>query len=229
MMKVHSSQAYCKLDTKEQVQWTQNWLADTRRTAILNDWSKLIKLKTNEPIFSADFTISPDGSNIRQRLYIYNNSNPTSQLRNVVVLANFSVGNQNINPNFPTDAYTYPMTWYNLMDNTPVTITSPTATIALAPGQFRVYGNKPSTLSSNEIELTKNNIDIFPNPTSNSFALSVDITQVEIYTITGQLIKLFSNVISNQQLDITNLETGMYLIKTTDINGTSQTKKLIKK
>lgn len=218
----------CKLDTKEQVQWTQNWLADTRRTAILSDWSKLIKLKTNEPIFSADFTINPDGSNIRQRLYVYNNSNPTTQLRNVVVIANFSVGNQNINPNFPTDAYTYPMTWYNLIDNTPITITSPTATIALTPGQFRVYGNKPSTLSTDELELNKTNIDLYPNPTKNSFVISADATQVEIYNITGQLIKSFSNVISNQQLDITNLETGMYLIKITDVNGTSQAKKIIK-
>ena len=120
------------------------------------------------------------------------------------------------------------MTWYNLIDNTPITITSPTATIALTPGQFRVYGNKPSTLSTDELELNKTNIDLYPNPTKNSFVISADATQVEIYNITGQLIKSFSNVISNQQLDITNLETGMYLIKITDVNGTSQSKKLIK-
>ncbi|MFN7014888.1 MAG: T9SS type A sorting domain-containing protein, partial [Bacteroidia bacterium] len=178
-------------------------------------------------VFSSDYALSTDGSNIRQRLYVYNNSIPTTQLRNVVVIANFSVGNQNINPSFPTDAYSYPMTWYNLMDNTPVTITSPTATITLAPGQFRVYGNKPSTLSSNELELIKNNIDVYPNPTRNSFALSADVNQVEIYSITGQLIKSFNNVISNQQLDITNLETGMYLIKIIDANGANQSKKLI--
>ena len=218
----------CKLDTKEQVQWTQNWLSDTRRTAILSDWSKFISLKTSEPVFSSDFAISPDGSNIRQRLYVYNNTFPTTQLRNVVVIANFSVGNQSINPNFPTDVYTYPMTWYNLMDNTPVTITSPTATIALAPGQFRVYGNKPSTLSSNDLEMIKNEVMIYPNPTRNSFALSADVTLVEIYNITGQIIKSFNNATSNQQFDITDLETGIYLIKLTDNNGTSQTNKLIK-
>ena len=218
----------CKLDTKEQVQWTQNWLSDTRRTAILSDWSKFISLKTSEPVFSSDFAISPDGSNIRQRLYVYNNTFPTTQLRNVVVIANFSVGNQSINPSFPTDVYTYPMTWYNLMDNTPVTITSPTATIALAPGQFRVYGNKPSTLSSNDLEMIKNEVMIYPNPTRNSFALSADVTLVEIYNITGQIIKSFNNATSNQQFDITDLETGIYLIKLTDNNGTSQTNKLIK-
>ena len=149
-------------------------------------------------------------------------------MRNVVVIANFSVGNQSINPSFPTDVYTYPMTWYNLMDNTPVTITSPTATIALAPGQFRVYGNKPSTLSSNDLEMIKNEVMIYPNPTRNSFALSADVTLVEIYNITGQIIKSFNNATSNQQFDITDLETGIYLIKLTDNNGTSQTKKLIK-
>lgn len=203
-------------------------MSDTRRTAILSDWSKFISLKTSEPVFSSDFAISPDGSNIRQRLYVYNNTFPTTQLRNVVVIANFSVGNQSINPSFPTDVYTYPMTWYNLMDNTPVTITSPTATIALAPGQFRVYGNKPSTLSSNDLEMIKNEVMIYPNPTRNSFALSADVTLVEIYNITGQIIKSFNNATSNQQFDITDLETGIYLIKLTDNNGTSQTNKLIK-
>ncbi len=218
----------CKLDTKEQVQWTQNWLADARRTAILSDWSKMISLKTTEPVFSSDFAISPDGSNIRQRLYVYNNSYPTTQLRNVVVIANFSVGSQNINPSFPTDVYTYPMTWYNLMDNTPITINSPTATIALAPGQFRVYGNRPSTLSSEDFATNLNNISLYPNPTKNSFAISADVSNVEIYNITGQLVKSFTNVISDQELDITNLNSGIYLVKMTNGNGTSQTKKLIK-
>ena len=74
----------------------------------------------------------------------------------------------------------------------------------------------------------QNNINLYPNPTKNSFALSADMAKVEIYNITGQLIKSFNNIISNQQLDITNLEVGIYLIKLTDRNGTSQSKKLIK-
>ena len=219
----------CKLDTKEQVQWTGNWLADARRTSILSDWSKLIKLKTSELVFMGDHSISPDVNNVKQRIYIYDTTIPTTQLRNVVVLANFSVANLTINPNFPTDVYTYPMTWYDLMDNnTPVVINNPTDVISINSGRFRVYGNKPATLSSDDFETIQNYITIYPNPTKNSFALTQDASKVEIYNIAGQLVKTFNNVISNQQLDSTNLETGLYLIKITDINGISQTKKMLK-
>ncbi|TAF11492.1 MAG: T9SS C-terminal target domain-containing protein [Flavobacteriia bacterium] len=219
----------CKLDTKEQVQWTGNWLADARRTSILRDWSKLIKLKTSEPVFMGDHAISPDVNNVKQRIYIYDNTIATTQLRNVVVLANFSVANLTINPSFPTDVYTYPMTWYDLMDNNaPVVINNPTDVISVNSGRFRVFGNKPATLSSDDFETIQNNIAIYPNPTKNSFALTQDASRLEIYNIAGQLVKTFNNVISNQQLDSTNLETGLYLIKITDTNGISQTKKMLK-
>lgn len=221
----------CKLDTKPQVQWTENWLSDPRRISILNDWTKLIKMKTNEAVFMADHAISPDGgNNLRQRIYIYNNSFPTSQLRNVVVIANFGVANASINPSFPTDAYTYPMVWYDLMnDNAPVTINNPTDLILVNSGRFRVFGNRPATtLSNDDFTSIEREITIYPNPTRNTFAISSDVAQVEIYNITGQMIRTFTNVISNQELDINNLEAGIYLVKMTDNNGTSLTKKLIK-
>ena len=219
----------CKLDTKEQVQWTENWLADARRTSILSDWSRMIQLKTTEAVFMGDHAISPDGNNVKQRIYIYDNTIPTSQLRNVVVIANFSVANLTINPSFPTDAYTYPMTWYDLMDNnTPVVINNPTDLITVNSGRFRVFGNQPSTLSSTDFETNINTISIYPNPSKNSFAITEDASKIEIYNITGQLVNTFINVSKNQPLDSSNLETGLYLIKITDTNGISQTQKMLK-
>jgi len=219
----------CKLSTKTQVQWTENWLSDTRRTSILSDWSKMIKLKTTEPVFMGDHTISPDASNVRQRIYIYDNSFPTTQLRNVVVLANFSVANLTINPSFPTDVYTYPMTWYDLMNNNaPVVITSPTALISVNSGRFRVFGNQPSTLSNIDFDVASNEILVYPNPAKNIFSISKGANQIEIYTLTGQLVKSFENIQTEQEVDIQSLQTGIYSIKIVDYNGISQTKKLIK-
>ena len=220
----------CKLSTKEQVQWTQNWLSDPRRTSILSDWSKMIKLKTTEPVFMGDHSISPDANNVKQRIYIYNNSFPTTQLRNVVVLANFSVANLTINPNFPTDVYTYPMTWYDLMDNnTPVVITSPTALITVNSGRFRVFGNQPSsTLSNADFDTSSKEILIYPNPAKTSFSISKEANLIEIYTLTGQLVNAVEKIQIDQQVNIDNLQTGIYIIKIVDYNGLSQTKKLIK-
>ena len=96
-------------------------------------------------------------------------------------------------------------------------------------GRFRVFGNRPATtLSNNDFTSIEREITIYPNPTRNTFAISSDVAQVEIYNITGQMIRTFTNVISNQELDINNLEAGIYLVKMTDNNGTSLTKKLIK-
>jgi len=214
----------CKLDTKEQVQWTENWLADPRRISIFNDWSRMIKLKINEPVFNGQYSISPNGSNIRQRIYVFDASLPTSQLRNVVILANFSVAPQNITPDFP-----YGGTWYNLMDDTSFNVTSLTAPINLLPGQFRVFGNRPSTLSTSNFDMNSN-VALAPNPASNSFSISVATSKVEIYSVTGQLVKSFNKAYElNYSFDISDLNKGIYFVKAADENGREKTMKLIKK
>lgn len=218
----------CKLDTKEQVQWTQNWLADARRTSILNDWSKMIKLKTSEPVFIGEHTMSTDGSNLKQRIHIFDNNLASNQLKNVVVLANFDTSNTTINPNFPTTGYNYPMTWYDLMDNnTPVTITSATALMTVNAGKFRVFGNQPSTLNSEDFNAFKPEISIYPNPVKNSFAINQAASRVEVYTITGQLVATYNTVAENQELLIDGLESGIYLVKIKDQNNVFQTKKIV--
>ncbi len=52
----------CKLDTKPQPQWTSNWLGDTNRSKIYNDWAKMITMKTVEPVFSGTATIANTSS-----------------------------------------------------------------------------------------------------------------------------------------------------------------------
>lgn len=219
----------CKLDTKTQVQWTQNWLADTRRTAILNDWSKLIKLKTSEPVFVGDHIMSTDGSNLKQRIHIFDNNLASTQLKNVVVVANFDTSTTTINPNFPTTGYTYPMTWYDLMDNnTPVTITSATALMTVNAGKFKVFGNRPSTLSSDDYNAFTPDIILYPNPVKNSFAISQDAAEVAIYTLTGQLVGNYASVAADQSISIEHLQLGIYLVKIKTTSGFIQMKKISK-
>jgi 1,4-alpha-glucan branching enzyme len=219
----------CKLDTKEQVQWTQNWLSNPTRASILSDWSKMIKLKTNEPVFVGDHIMSTDGSNLKQRIHIFDNNLASNQLKYVVVLANFDTSNTTINPNFPTTTgYTYPMTWYDLMDNnSPVTISSATALMTVNAGKFRVLGNQPSTLSSEDFIAFKPEISIYPNPVKNSFAINQAVSSVEVYTITGQLVASYNSVAANQELLIDGLESGIYLVKMKDQNNFIQTKKIV--
>ena len=212
----------CKLDTKPQPQWAENWLSDPIRGAIYQKYARLINLKTNEAVFNGDYSISPDGNNIRQRIYVYDNALPASQLKNVVILANFSVADLTIIPNFP-----YTGAWYDLMDDSPYNVTNTATPIAIPSGQFRIFGNQPSTLSTTAFDNTEK-VVVYPNPAKNSLFVSLDATKLEIYTITGQLVKSFTSVVANQNINIEDIQKGIYFIKITNAENNVIKSKFIK-
>ena len=94
-------------------------------------------------------------------------------------------------------------------------------------GKFRVFGNKPSTLSSEDFNAFKTEISIYPNPVKNSFALNQTVNGIEIYTITGQLVANYDSISANQEINVENLGTGIYLVKIKDIQNVYQTKKIV--
>jgi hypothetical protein len=85
----------CKLDTKPQPQWTSNWLGDSNRNKIYTDWSKMITMKTTEPVFLGTASIS-NTSTLLPNIKIANNALASTQLKDVLVLANFNVTTQNV-------------------------------------------------------------------------------------------------------------------------------------
>jgi hypothetical protein len=212
----------CKLATKQQPQWVDNWLANPARAKIYNDWSRLIALKETEPVFEGGYAISPNANNLKQRIYIFDNALPAGQLKNVVVLTNFSTSPIAITPDFP-----YTGTWYNLMDNAPINIASTTNPFTLAAGEFRVYGNMPSTLGTSNFAIN-DKVNLHPNPSSDYFSISTNTQKVEVYSITGQLVKTFEQQSSDYQFNISDLTNGVYFVKATDESHREKTMKLIK-
>lgn len=195
-------------------------MAIPERAKIYNDWSKIINLKRNNPVFKRNYSISPDGNNVRQRIYIFDNNLPTTQLKNVVVLANFSVASQGINPSFP-----YAGTWVNLMDNTTINVTNTTTPITIESGGFRIYGNQVA-LGSNDFQATSA-ITLYPNPSSGFFNLSQDVIKANVYSVTVQLVKIFGTKFSNYNFQISDSINGIYIVKATDSDGRTQSLKLI--
>jgi hypothetical protein len=212
----------CKLATKPQPQWTNNWLGVTERVKIYNDWAKMIAMKRNNQVFNGDYSISPNGSNIRQRIYVYDNTLPLSQLKNVVILANFSVASQNVTPDFP-----YVGTWVNLMDNTTINVTNTATQIAIEAGGFRIYGNQPALGTDDFNPFTE--LNLYPNPASTYFSIdNSSFTKVQIYAMTGQLVKTFENQLENYKYPISELNQGLYFVTVSDENNHQKTMKLIK-
>ncbi|MGJ8591009.1 MAG: alpha-amylase family glycosyl hydrolase [Aquaticitalea sp.] len=215
----------CKLDTKPQPQWTENWLGDTNRSKIYNDWARMIQLKQDEAVFEGDYDLNSGGT-LTPTLYVFDNALAPSELKNVVVLTNFDVTTQTITPNFP-----YPGQWYDLMDatgNTSLNVTSTTAGISIPAGQFRVFGNQPSTLSVEDANL-ESQFKIYPNPVNNAFYINKPVEDLQIFDLTGKLVKSFKgDFTQNDAFDISDLTQSIYLVKIENSIGQVFTSKLIK-
>ncbi len=75
-----------------------------------------------------------------------------------------------------------------------------------------------------------NTLKIYPNPASNSITLENESTieSVNIYNVIGQEVKVASPNANSITLDISNLETGIYIIKSVS-EGKTNTTKFVKK
>jgi len=212
----------CKLDTKPQPQWANNWLANATRNQIYNDWARLNDLKVNEAVFEGNYSI--DSGTLEPRIYVWDDALPSTQLKNVVILTNFDVTTQNVTPDFP-----YTGTWYDLMDptsNTTLNVTNTSTAISIEAGQFKIYGNQASTLSTDSYENSLNAI-VYPNPASTSFQINTSLEEVSIYDITGKRIKTFKdNFKIGHSFDISEISKGIYILKLNNL-GITDAKKLI--
>ncbi len=212
----------CKLDTKPQPQWTENWLGDANRSAIYNNWAKLINLKKTEDVFeNGDFAwnLSQTGS---PRLDIWTSTSPTATLSYIFVRTNFSDNTLNTGAGFP-----FTGTWYNMMDNSTINVTDTNMNISIETGGFRVYGNKATTLDFSQFS-AMDFVSLSPNPTLGTFTINTNPDRVEVYSITGQLVKSFKGTNTNNQYDVSELGQGVYLVKITDNNSNEKTMRLIK-
>lgn len=75
-----------------------------------------------------------------------------------------------------------------------------------------------TSLSINEIEINQN-LNFYPNPTSNSVFLDIEnqiIKNIYIYDLNGKLVSIQKNI--NNQIDLSNLQFGTYIINTDNQN-----------
>ncbi|KAF2507823.1 T9SS type A sorting domain-containing protein [Flavobacterium zhairuonense] len=213
----------CKLDTKPQPQWAENWLGDTNRNKIYYDWAKMINMKVTEPVFLGTATMA-SANTLTVNIKITNSNLAATQLKDVLILANFDVTPQNVATGFQ-----YTGTWYNLMDNSSINVSDVNATVNLAPGEYRIYGNKTANLALPDFGKTSA-VNLYPNPVSNYFTINVAVSKVQVYSITGQLVKSFaSNGNVDFQYNVSDLKTGLYVVKAHDENDKIQIMKFIKK
>ena len=87
---------------------------------------------------------------------------------------------------------------------------------------------KDSTLGLSESE-EKNNISIYPNPTTDYLYIKsdLDIKDIQISDLNGRIINNLE--FQDNKMNLASLQTGIYFAKISDINGKILTKKIVKK
>ena len=211
----------CKLDTKPQPQWTGNWLTDTNRSAIYNSWAKMIDMKKTENVFENGTYAWNIGNTGHPRLDVWTSTTQTAALSYVFVLTNFTDNTYNVVGGFP-----FTGTWANLMDNTTFNVSNVNMNISIELGGYRVFGNR--ALLNNDTFDALDFVALSPNPASTYFTINTLVEKVQIYSITGQLVKSFSNASIHDSFSIEDLTKGVYIVKISDANNREKTLRLIK-
>lgn len=219
----------CRTDPKP-VAFTIGYDTDANRKAIYNTWAKILAIRLANPVFNTK-TFTIQSGNLMPRIYIWNDALPSSILKNVVILANFTTASQNIVPDFP-----YTGTWINLMDNTSLAVSNTAAPITIEPGGFRIYGNTYGAMGIDEVVKSKNEVSLslLQNPVSGGVANirynNADNGVLSIYDLTGKEVKNYktSKKSGDQELSINGLSAGMYIIQLKSDKGMAMTKMIVK-
>lgn len=127
------------------IRW--EYFSDPDRKAIYETWSDLIKLKIGEPIFeTSNFDLDLGSTSGLKRIHLQLPSAATGEIQYVTILGNFGVEPQEINPGFQETGV-----WYEFLNgNKKFIVTDSQESITLEPGEFRIFGDEPSSLFPNE-------------------------------------------------------------------------------
>jgi hypothetical protein len=214
------------------IRW--DYYADPDRKNLYNNFAALIELKKNNPAFSSDnYSLYQVGK--AKRVNIQNSD------MDVVVLGNFDLSPQAIDPNFTKTG-----TWYEFFKGTTVEVTaaSQNTPISLLQGEYRLYTSKlvsrPAFLTGVE-DVTGDDssagllFDVYPNP----FAEETQIRftgedaylphTVEIFSTDGVRVRIMACPagISDVPLDGAGFAVGIYYIRVTS-GRLSSVKKIIR-
>ena len=218
----------CRTSPKP-VAFTLGYDTNANRKAIYDTWAKILQIKLGSQVFSSK-TYSVESGNLLPKIYIWDDTLPSTTLKNVVILANFTLDSQNVVPYFP-----YTGTWYNLMDNSTMSVTNTAAPITIEAGGFRIFGNA-AALATDENAVSKNEVSLIvtQNPATNGVA-NIRYTNAKngtlsIYDISGKLVKTLSTEKEkgDETISINGLKSGVYIIQLKSDKGVAASKLIVK-
>jgi len=194
------------------------------RRRLYNVTAALIKLRQEHEVFCTDdvrLDISSSGLEGGLKRIQLNGDD-----MQVNVIGNFTVFNQEMDPDFQTAG-----TWYEYFTGEELTVGDVNEKLPLQPGEYRLYTTQKlpapdfgfiETTDVKEVVSNDFDLQIFPNPTRGNAQVAFELAQaaevtVEIYNLTGQLVNTLPTtrrVAGKHLLTLDHqLATGTYQVK----------------
>ncbi len=200
----------CRVCNKP-IRW--NYQQDANRARLYNITSEIISLRVQNPTFNSDnFTYSL--ANITKRINLDHSD------FNAVVLGNFGVSTNNINPAFQNTGW-----WYEYFSGDSLNVSDPNALISLQAGEYRLYTTKKievqDIISAGENPLWKEGYLVYPNPSKDLIKIEFNgrgsaSSKVSLRDISGRLVfeGSMEEVVGGEYLEIPVAEftEGMYFL-----------------
>ncbi len=176
-----------------------NYQQDPNRARLYGITSEIIRLRVQNPTFNSDnFSYSLNGS--AKRINLNHND------FDAVVLGNFGMSTQTVNPFFQSTGW-----WYEYFSGDSLNVSDVNALISLQAGEYRLYTSKKvevqGTISLGENPLLERGIAVYPNP-SNDF-VNIEINGRSKQLAIARISDLGGRVILEAELK--NHDAGAYL------------------
>ncbi|MDG1145732.1 MAG: choice-of-anchor B family protein [Flavobacteriales bacterium] len=108
----------------------------------------------------------------------------------------------------------------------------PSGTILVSDMQYGLFVLKPSIDLDIHQEIKQTNLSIYPNPAENELKIGLPnkekLSSVSVYDSTGSLILKNTTTIANNTLDISPLNSGIYILKVQGLTTSYQEKLIVK-
>ncbi|WP_437396999.1 alpha-amylase family glycosyl hydrolase [Flagellimonas lutimaris] len=127
------------------IRW--DYYDNSDRKDVYDTWSALNLLTVEEPIFeTSDFSLDVGSSTGLKTIHLTNASAGADEIGYVTIIGNFGVEEQEIDPQFQETGV-----WYEfLANNLKHVVVNVNEPMVLAPGEYRIFGNNPSSLFPND-------------------------------------------------------------------------------
>jgi len=185
------------------------YLTEERRQKLLWVYQAMNKLKTDNEAFR-NGTFSQDQSGLGKRMWISHSS------LNVSITGNFTISDIDLAPNFQHTGL-----WYNYFTGEQIDVTDASGhTLHYEPGDFYVLTDvlitpPPSPVDIQKLSKNKNaDILIYPNPAKDKIYINAeDISKISLSDISGKLIKTVFPNSAQTSINISELNTGIFILK----------------